>query len=271
MTGWFMHDLNFMKLSAKGVYSWLQCVQHGVEFTEENAARLKKSDDRGYRRKKQTTLGTLYGMGPSILWQTYPDDFASEADAKTEQEFLFQVLPALKEFQTESKVRAHKETFLTSPWGYRRYFYDVYVWKKNRWGVWVKAEGRGADKAVAFRPQNSNAAFQRDNLLIIEDEDPWLLEYLPANLFVHDSLTFEVPEALVEKTAAVLERVMTRPIPEMNGLRCGIEIEVGKSWGDYREPNPETQDPGNPEGMKLLRAVLVEPTEEMLPGYAKAA
>jgi DNA polymerase I-like protein with 3'-5' exonuclease and polymerase domains len=258
MTGWFMHDLNFMKLSAKGIYSWLQCVQHKVPFNEENAARLKKSDDRGYRRKKQTTLGTLYGMSASVLAQTYPDDFANELEAKLEQDFLLTAIPALKVFQDGAKHAAHKETFLTSPWGYRRYFYDVFVHAKDRWGVWRKKEGGGADKAVAFKPQNSNTAFQRDNIL--EIEKTWLKDYKPANLFVHDSLTYEVPDDRVEEAAAILERVMTRPIPEMSNLRCGIEIETGKSWGDYDEEK-------NPQGMKLLRAVLIEPTEDMLPNY----
>lgn len=268
MTGWFMNDLNFMMLSAKGVYAWLLAKAHGKEipakdFTPEIGEQFKSIDKLGYRKKKVTTLGTLYGMNEFTLLETYSDDFNSIAEAKAEQEFLFAALPALKEWQTAVRVRAHKETFLQSPWGYRRYLYDVYVNQKNRWGVWVTKEGQGADKAVAMLPQNSNAAFQRDNGLLIAEQEPWLLEYLPANVFTHDSWQFEVPEALVERTADVLEQVMTRPIAEMNGLRVGTEIEVGRNWGDYSESNPD--------GMKAYRAVLIEPTEEMLPNYRKAA
>ena len=39
-------------------------------------------------------------------------------------------------------------------------------------------------------------------------------------------------------TAGDLIDVLTRPIPELGGLRIGCEVEFGYNWGDKSDDNP---------------------------------
>lgn len=49
---------------------------------------------------------------------------------------------------------------------------------------------------------------------------------MPAIGVVHDSYCLEVPEADVADATYTLMRILTRPIPEMNGLTVGCEVKV---------------------------------------------
>jgi hypothetical protein len=83
---------------------------------------------------------------------------------------------------------------------------------------------------VAFPPQNSAAAFSMDNLVLMDET--WLRDFMPANVQVHDGYTVDVPKELADAAAEELIRILTRPIPEMGGLRVGCEVEVGNNWKD---------------------------------------
>jgi DNA polymerase I-like protein with 3'-5' exonuclease and polymerase domains len=143
-------------------------------------------------------------------------------------------------------MQAHKATYLTNPWGYRHYFYDVFG--KNREGERTLQDD--AKRCVAFLPQSSAAAFMKDTLLILWHEHPWVRPYLPANGSVHDSVCLDVPPDKVEAAVELLAKVMTREIPEMGGLRVGCEVKVGRNWAPYEET-------ANPLGMKKTKVVTV--------------
>ena len=151
--------------------------------------------------------------------------------------------------------QAKKEGELRSPWGYRHHFYDVYTFKRDRFGTIEYHEtgqpklkmGQDAKRALAFKPQNSAGAFCRDTLLLI-GRSQWG-PYMSANVSVHDGYTLEVPVELKDQAAEFLVDVLTRPIPEMGGLRIGCEVDWGYNWADASSDNPK--------GMVTVRKVEV--------------
>jgi len=232
--GYFMGDEDYIALARRGVHDFLTCYELGIPFTPEAIATFKEKDAKLYgetRTKcKKVVHGTSYGMGPKLMVENNPEVFPSVLVAREAQGHLFEALPGLKNWQKEIRLRAHKETYLQSPWGYRHWFYEVFK-RDSRTGEVVA--GGDANKAVAFLPQNSAASFGKDNLLIFK-RSKWR-PYVPANVFVHDGYTLEVPEAMRDEAVDFLVEVLTRPIPQMGGLRVGCEVEVGYNWGTGME------------------------------------
>lgn len=240
MVGWFMGDENYIRLARLGVHDYIACFGLGHRFTqaEFSADHIKQVKaivgEDVYKRTRNTAKKTVhltnYGGTPSIMVESEPDFFPTKAVAAQWQQVLFDAVPNLKAWQHEMRVRAHKETFLQSPWTYRHYFYEVFK-RDSRTGEVVI--GKDANKVVAFLPQNSAAAFGKDNLLIFKSSK-WR-KYVPANVFVHDGYTLEVPDHLVPEAAEFLIETLTRPIPQMGNLRVGCEVEVGRNWGSGME------------------------------------
>lgn len=204
---------------------------------------------------------TNFGGGDYLLWQTYPDDFPRREDAVKTQNALYELLPSLKAYHHSVRWEAHTKTYLETPWHYRHYYYDVF--KASPSGQLVF--GKDAKRCVAMKPQNSNGAFQKDNLLLIGatpiegepltdieavlnnwDEhqrhidagETWA-RFMPTNVSVHDSCCLDVETPLVERCSAMQLAVFTRKIPQMHGLRVGAEVEAGRSWGEL-EPIGKT-------------------------------
>jgi DNA polymerase I-like protein with 3'-5' exonuclease and polymerase domains len=232
--GHFMGDSSYIELARKGVHDFLTCYELGIKFTKESIEHYKASNPDHYKNTRDkckiVVHGTNYGMTPKLMIELFPEIFPTMAEAKRMQDRLFEALPGLSAWQYEVRVRGHKETYLQSPWGYRHWFYDVFK-KDQRTGAIVS--GKDANKAVAFLPQNSAAAFMKDNLLILGKT--WLRNYSPANLSVHDGYTYEVPEDRAGEAEELLVETLTRPIPQMGGLRVGCETEAGHDWGKGME------------------------------------
>lgn len=195
---------------------------------------------------------TNFGGGPALMAATYPDEFPTRAAAEATQQSLYELLPTLKEYHHSVRWEAHTKGYLETPWGYRHYYYDVY--RKNEDGS--LALSKDSKRCVAFKPQNSNAGFQKDNLLLtavspldgpaITDigwatsnwDTLWAeaksgrtwLRYMPTNVTIHDSLCLDIPKSLEAHAAQSLLAIFTRPIPQMNGLQIGAEVEVGPNW-----------------------------------------
>src|SRR5690606_25060991 len=138
--------------------------------------------------------------------------------------------PKLPEWHHTTRMTAHRQGYLTNPWGRRHYFWHVF--SRDRSGkIRIGEDGKAC---IAFLPQSSAADFQQDNALLLaeqiqERELPFII---PANFLVHDSYCLAVPERYVDDAAALLRGVLTRPIPQMDGLTIGCEVKVGPNWAD---------------------------------------
>jgi len=166
-------------------------------------------------------------MGTALrILEEYPDDFATLKEAKDLQQ-LFTGLPqfqAIKEWHRRTAERAHHDTYLDNHFGYRHYFHHVY---ENRAGVW--ALGDDGKRAIAFGPQSDASAVQTEFLLKFK-QNPKIYPCL--RLIVHDEIASLVPRNMVDYAIEEKRKVMTAPIPELDGLSFGVEISVGPSLGE---------------------------------------
>jgi uracil-DNA glycosylase family 4 len=223
--GYFMQDPAYIDLARKGVHAFLACKVKGWEFTDANIARIKSDEAALYRACKITVHGTNFGMGPGLMAETHPHLFPTRRVAEQWQQKLFDAVPGLKAWQTKTRIRAHKETYLQNPWKHRHYFYAVLQVEQD--GSYTL--GPDSKRVIAYLPQSSAGSFMHDNLALIGQT--WLRPYMPAHVSVHDGYCVDVPLARKQEAAATLIEILTRPIPEMGGLRVGCEIEEGYNWG----------------------------------------
>lgn len=264
MQGYFMNDPDYMNLASKSIHAWLTCRHLGLDFTPANVDLVKDKHPGLYSKFKVTNYLTNFGGGPKLMHDTYPEDFPTIRAAQDTQDALYALLPTLKAYHHSVRWEAHTKTFLQSPWGYRHYFYDVYKRKPNG----DLALSKDSKRCVAFKPQNSNAGFQKDNILLVAvspldgpaivDLDymhanwdalwanalagkTWL-RYMPTNVTVHDSLCLDIPTALQAHAAESLLAVFTRPIPQMHGLQIGAEVEVGPNWAEMERIDRKVMD-----------------------------
>lgn len=260
IVGHLIGDPNFIRMAGKSIHAWLVCQDLGWDFNDQTME-LVKSEHKGLYSKMKTAIYLLlYGGDPYLMHMENPETFPTVGAAKETQDKIFNLIPKLEEWQSRTRDRAKKEGVLTSLWGYRHHFYDVYTFKRYKNGVLeydfdgkpkIKL-GKDGKRCLAFEPQNCAAGFGRDTLLII-GQSKWQ-PYMSANCFCHDAYVGEVPEELAMEFEQFLVDTLTRPVPELGGLRIGCESEMGYNWADA-DPHCKLWADGNPRGMKTIRKV----------------
>jgi len=257
MVGWLINDPKFMKMAAKSIHAWLAAESLGWEFNDETM-NLIKSEHKGlYARMKTAIYLMLFGGDSYLMHMEDTANFPTRNAAEVVRQKIFAMIPNLKPWQDSTREQAKREGFLSTAWGYRNYFYDVYTYKRDKqdrimrdsYGEPQIKLGKDASKAIGFRPQNMAGAFMRDTVLLI-GASKWR-QFMPANIVVHDGYTLEVPTALAEEAANFLIETLTRPIAELGGLRIGCEVEIGPEGGNWADYDNET----NPAGLRLYRKV----------------
>lgn len=224
-TGYFMGSETYIALAKKGIHDYLTCLEVGIEFSTDSISQFKASciefgaQYKSARdRNKVVVHGTSYGMTPYLMYKSWPEIFPHVADAEVAQQRFFDACPGLAEWQHEVRTFAHKNTYLDNPWGYRHYFYDVFIKRDGKVEL-----GSDGNRVVSFKPQSSAAAFLKDNLFILSKTKWWPM---PAIGVIHDSYCLEVPESDVDEAVQVLIATLTRPIAEMKNLTVGCEVKV---------------------------------------------
>lgn len=255
MLGWFMNYPEYIEKANQGIHAWLACMELGIEFTPDNIEVVKEKHKPLYNQMKFANHMTNYGGTPYVMWQTFPDVFKTKRDAERVQEKIYSNLPPLKTFHHHVRYEAQKKGYLETPWKHRHYFYDVFTYKRDKYGNTIYNEdgspklvlGKDGKRVVAYKPQGSNGSFQRDNLLLFSETEA--RDWMPANVTVHDSVNFDVPFRKVDKAIELCLEIMPRPIKEMGNLRVGCEVEVGLNWADFDKKK-------NPKGMKAVAKIV---------------
>lgn len=271
IVGYLIEDFAMITMAGKSIHAWLACQELGWEFNPTTMNRVKDEYKDLYNKMKTAIYLLFYGGDPYLIHMEDPDNFPTLASAKAIRDRIFAMIPKLPEWHTRTRERAKREGVLTSLWGYRHSFYDVYTFKRDKKGQIQYSDpgvpmikiGKDGKRALAFEPQNCAAGFGRDTLLMIGQamnqqtalitESKWA-QYMPANCFCHDAYVLEVPEALAEEAEQFLVDVLTRPVPELGGLRIGCESEKGYNWAEV-DPKHELWADGNPDGMQVIRKV----------------
>lgn len=264
--GYWMNDPVYMELATQSVHAYVVALKNGIPWngSPEQVEFLKKNFKDDYNKMKTANYLTNFGGSAYLMWKTDRKSFPTKEAAEQTQAELYARLPKLREYHHWVRTKAQKESFLEIPgWKYRHYYYDVFTMDQRTGKV---KYGKDSKRVVALYPQGSAALFLRENTLLAAYGDQaaeWLgieplgigngkLEWMPANWPVHDGYTFEVPDGSEQEAADILEKILTRPIKQLGGLRIGCEIDispVGGNWGPYSEKNPN--------GLKTIKTVRV--------------
>jgi hypothetical protein len=230
LVGWFAGDAEYMRLARIGVHDYMGIHMAGgsvdLTWSDDQLRRLFKDFKREHPKlrddAKHTVHGTNYLMGARLMSDMYE---MPERECKRLQDMYYSLFPKIKQWQLSVLERASRECKLTNPFTYSMPFFEVHRWDSKR-QCW--ALGEDAKGAVAFLPRDTAAAMLKEVLLRLRhlaDEGIMIAS-------THDSITCEVAEGDLTRTAHLLKDEMERPVPELGGLSIGVELKYGSAWHD---------------------------------------
>lgn len=251
LTGYFMDDPDYIRLATKGIHSFL--LSHllnqpaSLEWPDDRLAAyladlktVHKQDQRYHACKRAVHL-TNYGGTPGMMVRAEPDIFYSFGFAQDLQNLYLKLCPKLAPWQASLRERAAKEHRLGGadhPYHYVHWFWDV-----TGWDPFKKSTIPGADwnKVVSYYPQSTAAGVLFDTCLeLVNPDGPYYVGDLyygrtPLRALIHDEILAEVPVERIDRYVERVEACMTRPIPQLGGLRLGTDIKVGRDWGSLKK------------------------------------
>lgn len=156
--------------------------------------------------------------------------------AKDVRALVERLFPEVFKWQQQIRQLAARQGYLVSRYGGIRWFHNVFEWDSARG---QERPGEDAEAAIAFFVQNDAFGKIREAMLEIQEETQWG-QYMVNT--VHDSLVFDVPEAMYLDCAKDVAKIMERPAKLLkhptlcpDGLVCGVEVSVGTNWKDLKE------------------------------------
>jgi uracil-DNA glycosylase family 4 len=244
-TGFCAEDASYMRMARLDMHSFVAgCFTKDwkPEIAEEDDASLldrfawfKSDSDRKRVRDKQakpTILGVGFGMGARRLFQENLEHFPNERTAKSFLDLLQHLYPRIFDWQARIRKLAHEQTFLRSPFGHIRRFYEVFVWD-HKSGGWKN--GDQAEEAVAFLPANYAFGNIRETMKML-DSSGAAARYGLMNT-IHDSVMFCYPREMREQHIAEVYPILTAPSKVLihstlapDGLSVDVEANFGANW-----------------------------------------
>lgn len=237
LTGYFASDEDFIRLSLTDSHSflaWHILHREGKVDTPPLASdpdldRLLKGfkSQWGPERElaKKVNHGTSYGMGAKHLSDLLK---ITKAEALKIMKIKDEASPKVTAWKADIRKRAHYDGFLENPFGYRRYFTDVF--RKNRYsGKWTL--GEEANKCLAFLPQSTAAAMLRIVISKLPTVSGYGVQWYPL-VPIHDAVLFEVQDgdACVDRVTTGVRRLMEVQWEELGGLSIEVDGKSGPSW-----------------------------------------
>lgn len=237
LTGWFAEDEDYIWLSLQDSHSYYCSYLQTYWGTRKEPLRLDM--DRAYliselhRIKaecekerdmaKKLNLALGYGMGPYLLAEHMR---CTKKDAENFIRLKNEMAPKVSAWQQRTQRRAHEEGRLITPFGFVRYFFDVF--RKDSKGIF-RPNGKEANKALSFLPQSSAASMMRKFLLDLFRSAGCFEWWWPVAT-IHDAVLFEVVEGRLEEFLAFLRPLFERSWVELNGLTIPGDFAAGKAW-----------------------------------------
>jgi DNA polymerase I len=175
------------------------------------------------RHAKAINFGLIYGMSVFGLTRTTE---LTLAEAETFVKAYFQKFPGVKKYLDGIRKQAAQQGYVETLLGRRRYFPALQS-KAN-----VQVKNREEREAINAPVQGTAADIMKIAMLRIP---PALKQAgLKAKMLlqVHDELVFESPEKELEKTARVIQDVMSNAYPL--SIPLSTEARYGKNWGEMK-------------------------------------
>ena len=172
------------------------------------------------RSAKAINFGIIYGISPFGLARQIS---VPQAEAKGYIEAYFARYPGIKDYMERTKTAAHGEGFVTTLFG-----------RKCRLpGINDRNPARRAfQERAAINAPIQGAAADVIKRAMIPMQDALEARGLRAQMLlqVHDELVFEVPEAEVDETAAVVSQAMESAAHL--DVPLTVDVGTGTSWAD---------------------------------------
>jgi hypothetical protein len=248
-TGWCAEDASYMRMARLDMHSFVAgCFlgTWGPQVAEESDGELrdrfawfKNDSDRKRVRDKQakpSILGVGFGMGARRLYQENLEHFPDERTAKRFLDLLQHLYPRVFAWQKRIRQTAHDQTFLRSPFGHLRRFYEVFTWDYKSASY---KNGDQAEEAVAFLP--ANCAFGNIRQTMKNLDAAGIGERYGLCNTIHDSLLYCFPAPLLDQHMADVYPILTAHSPVLvnsvapDGLWCDAECNVGGDWSSMKE------------------------------------
>ena len=234
-TGFEAGDREYMRLARLDIHSFVaahllrldgreQLLALGDEELRERLAEIKKAHKEVRDRKaKPAILGIGFGLGERKLFDMNRESFATQREAKEVRELIKSLFPKVFEWQEQVAGLAHRQGWLQSRFGWRRWFWDVF-----RWTPEGMKPGEDREKALAFLPANDAHCHIKEVMLRLEEQG--LLERYGLILPMHDAFIFECPTTLLEECLHTVRLEMQQPSEVLDGLSVGVEASIGPDW-----------------------------------------
>lgn len=188
-----------------------------------NGVALDQVSPQMRRAAKAVNFGIIYGLGYVGLAQ---GEGITRQEAKEFIEKYFAIHTNIRKWLDETKALAHKQGFVETMFGRRRYFPEI----NSSNGMLVASAERQAINAPI---QGTAADIMKLAMIKVH---AGLHDVSPKSkllLQVHDELVVETPNEDVEKVSKFLKTTMEGVIK----LKVPISVEVGfgKNWGETKE------------------------------------
>jgi DNA polymerase-1 len=239
LTGWFAGDAGFQRLSLLDSHSYLgwhilhrrSDVGPPPDIHDPRLGSLladfKKAHPKFREIAKKVNHATSYGMGPKHLSEVLECTITEAGELLRIKD---ESSPLVAKWKKTIQQQAHKEGFLENPFGYRRYFFEVY--KKDARGEWVL--GSEARKALAFLPQSTAAGMLRATLGNLPRLPGYCRDWYPL-VPIHDAIVLEVPEGQDERWVPPVRALMEKDWAELGGLSIKTDVKIGSNWAHMKD------------------------------------
>jgi DNA polymerase-1 len=203
----------------------IEAFRDDLDLHRRTASMLFKCSPEEVTREQRNTgktvnFATIYGQGATALGQILGIP-RKDAQAYIEQYFAYYA--EVRRWLDRTIADAHEKGWVTTLLGRRRIIPELSM--RN------ETDRAAGERIAANTPiQGSAADLCKLAMLEIDKGLPAVAPHARMLLQVHDELVFEVPEAEVEATKALVKSAMEKPYPLDVPLQVGIG--VGKSWGD---------------------------------------
>lgn len=206
----------------------IEAFRRGEDIHTRTAAEIwniepKKVSYEMRRAAKAINFGVSYGMGVFGLVQSAG---ISRQEAQQFIDKYFDLHSGIKKYIENTKEKAHKEGFVETLFGRRRYLPEI----ESSLPQMQKAAER---MAINMPIQGTAADIIKLAMIEIYKNLPKICPKCKIILQVHDELVFEVPEKDIEKAAEFIKEKME----SIYKLKAPVivDVEVGNNWGELEE------------------------------------
>lgn len=226
LTGFFAEDPSYTRMAKLGSHAFVTSMYLGWDVSADDPdekliplfLKAKEEHPVEYKLCKIGNMGFNYDQGVYNMARSLKSDVAT---ARRIRGAIEKAYPKVAKWKHDTKLRAHSEGKLVTPFGFSLSFFNVF---DKRDGKLVP--GREASECLAFLPQSTGASMLREVLVDLGGHE-WEGERFRLLVPTHDSILFEYDPAHEQEVLELVKRSMERKWVELGGLVVETECKTG--------------------------------------------